>query len=168
MTDEVREIFIPLIKSMTIIANRVCGLMLNAVFKANFLEPKGKKFKKGSKMFEVIWEYPKPLKKFKKCEDDMEGTVLQNQRALLFSARILFWEKTEVIFLTTIKELKIRLSDSDPHQECIEFWLQKLKHEAKECYAQYVEAGDFDSCKPRRQSLAQYELEYALKSILCS
>ncbi|MFZ4698753.1 MAG: type I-E CRISPR-associated protein Cse1/CasA [Candidatus Methylumidiphilus sp.] len=168
MTDEVREIFIPLIKSMTIIANRVCGLMLNAVFKANFLDPKGKKFKKGGKRFEVIWEYPKPLKKFKKCEDDMEGTVLQHQRALLFSARIFFWEKTEVIFLTTIKELKTRLSDNDPHQECIEFWLQKLKHEAKECFAQYIEVGDFDSCKPRRQSLAQYELGYALKSILCS
>ncbi len=164
MPEEVRELFIPIVKNMTVTANRVCGLVLSAVFRANFLEPKGKKTKKGKAGFDVIWVCPKPLKKFNKPEEKMEATVLNEQRALLFSARVDFWDRTEGIFLETMKRVKDILSIGQTEKAALEDWLRRLKRESLRCSENYVQAGDFDSSKPRKLALAQYELERNLNN----
>lgn len=159
MDEEVYKLFIPIISNMTVVANRACGLVLLAVFRANFLEPKGKKIKKSKSGFDVIWECPKPFKKFNKPEEKMEETVLNEQRALLFSARTDFWDRTEGIFFKAMKQVKIDLSNGKTEKYALEDWFRRLKNEGLRCFESYVQVGDFDSNKSRRLALAQYELE---------
>ncbi len=168
MRKEVRELFVPIVKNMTVTANRVCGMILLGVLRANFMKPKSKKKKKskdGKDYLDVIWECPKPFRKFNRLEDRMDETVLNDQRAMMFSARTDFWGKSEGSFLDAIKDVRDLLSGGSNEISALERWLTILKQEALTVFDTYSQTGDFDAVDPRRVALARYELAKSLKKL---
>lgn len=165
MSKEVRELFVPIVKNMTVTANRVCGLILLGVLRANYMEPESKKKKKakdGGDYVEVTWKCPKPLRKFNKSEDRMDEAVLNDQRAMMFSARTKFWDSTEVSFLDAIRDIKNRLSEGASETITLESWLSALKRAAYAVFDTYSQTGDFDAADPRRVAVARNELAKSL------
>ena len=166
---EVRDLFVPIVKNMVVVSNRVCGITLRAVLRASFFKPEGKKQKRsraGNSYTEIIWACPKPLKKFNKVEEDMDKAVLKEQRALLYSARSGFWDNTEHTFIEAMKAMKDALVKADREAEnaILVRWLNDLRREAHRCLELFSASGDFDGADPRRLALAEYELNGALNS----
>lgn len=166
---EVRDLFVPIVKNMVVVSNRVCGMTLRSILRASFFKPKGKKQKRGkagNSYTEIIWGYPKPLKKFNKAEEDMDKIVLNEQRALMYSSRSAFWDNTEQKFIVAMRAIKDALGSSDRNaeNEILERWLNDLRKEARHCLELFSASGDFDGVDPRRLALAEYELNGALSN----
>lgn len=164
---DVRELFVPIVKNMVVVSNRVCGVTLRAVLHASFFKPKAKKQKRsksGNSYTEVIWVCPKPLKKFNKVEEEMDKAVVKEQRALMYSARSAFWDNTEQTFIAAMREIKDALfrADREAENAILERWLSGLRREAHHCLELFSASGDFDGADPRRLALAEYELNGAL------
>ena len=166
----VREFFLPIVKNMVVAANKVCGLALRAVLRANFMKPISKKTKRskaGNHYDQIKWSCPKPFRTFNKSEDDLPVVVLKEQRALLFSARSAFWEATEERFAAQMRAVRDALTadNREAERESLEDWLAHLKQAAKGCFAAYANVGNFDSADPRRIALAEYELNISVGNL---
>ena len=171
LPQEICELFVPIVKNMVVVSNRVCGLTLRAVLRASFFKPKGKKLKRskaGNSYTEIVWICPKPLKKLNKPEENMDEAVLKEQRVLLYSARSAFWDSTEQTFIEAMRAIKDALVNADREAEnkVLEEWLRHLRLEAHQCLESFSASGDFDGADPRRLALAEYELNGGLSSSL--